>query len=61
MKASSRERTREEMAAWIPLVSPTYQVISVLLHCFTAEKSHKLGRVGQKQHRLLVLRLNRRE
>lgn len=29
------------MKAWIPLVKSTYQVISVLLHCFTAEKSHK--------------------
>lgn len=29
----------------IPSVSPTYQVISVLLHCLTAEKSHK-KRVG---------------
>lgn len=26
---------------WIPLVSPTYQVVSVLLHCLTAEKPDK--------------------
>lgn len=43
MKARWRERPREELKVWIPVVNSTYQVISVLLHCFTAGKSHKTG------------------
>lgn len=43
MKARWRERPCEELKVWIPLVNSTYQVISVLLHCFTAGKSHKTG------------------
>lgn len=35
------ERKDGKKRAWIPLVRPTYQVISVLLHCLTAEKPHK--------------------
>lgn len=60
MKVRWRERAQEGQTAWIPLVNPTYQVISVLLHWFTAGKSHKTrgGWIqGQKQQRLLFLRL----
>lgn len=46
----------EFKTAWIPLVSPTYQVISVLLHCVTAEKPHKTREGGaETTERLLFL------
>lgn len=56
-----RERRWEKKKAWIPLANPTYQVISVLLHCLTAEKPHKTkgGWDRDNTKRLLFLRLNR--
>lgn len=49
--------------ARIPLVNSTYQVISVLLHCLTAEKPHKTkgGWDRDNTKRLLFLGLNRDE
>lgn len=41
-----------------PLASPTYQVISVLLHCLTAEKQDKGGWGRDNTKRLLFLRSN---
>lgn len=38
----------------IASVRRTYQVISVLLHCLTAEKPHK-RRMGQRQHREIIV------
>ncbi len=51
------EKEHGKKPEWIPLVSPTYQVISVLLHCLTAEKPHKTrgGRGRDNTERLLFL------
>lgn len=60
LKVSWRERAGEGMAAWIPLVNPTYQVISVLLHWFTAVITQDMRRVDtgtETTQRLLFLRL----
>lgn len=40
-KLIDKEKEDGKKTAWIPFVNPTYQVISVLLQCLTAEKSHK--------------------
>lgn len=40
-KWCGEERGHGKKMWWIPLVGSTYQVISVLLHCLTAEKPHK--------------------
>lgn len=47
----NREKEHGENGKRIPLVSPTYQVISVLLQILTAEKPHKTrgGRSGDTQ------------